>query len=344
MVEPDRFNSHLDVVSRDWRSNRQSGAGIWWKYPLSLHHRPGTVKNSSRQRSLVQIHTDSLKSRRIHSYFKNRTIRPHLKSNIAFTLIELLVVIAIIAILAAMLLPTLTNAKLQEPGIQCMSNQRQMALGWRMCMPRNNSRVSVVLSSIDPGKDPLNAFLSGRSRRKILPTTHTIMTRLSISPVGPLYPYINSFMVYRCPSDTSVINHKTANGTVQLPRVRTVSMNFFFGGFGGYGVGPQKAEGNTSWGNNYPIYFKTTDLTPDRSPGPSQTWVFIDERQDCVNWGNYMTDMSGDTPSEPALYVFNEDMPGMVSRSIRRICFCGRARGNSTLAGSKERHRPSSHR
>ncbi len=29
MVEPDRFNSHLDVGYRDWRSNRQSGAGIW---------------------------------------------------------------------------------------------------------------------------------------------------------------------------------------------------------------------------------------------------------------------------------------------------------------------------
>jgi prepilin-type N-terminal cleavage/methylation domain-containing protein/prepilin-type processing-associated H-X9-DG protein len=69
------------------------------------------------------------------------TSEPRKRPFCAFTLIELLVVIAIIGILAALLLPVLSAAKLRAKGATCLSNQKQLALAWRMYADDNQDRI-----------------------------------------------------------------------------------------------------------------------------------------------------------------------------------------------------------
>jgi prepilin-type N-terminal cleavage/methylation domain-containing protein/prepilin-type processing-associated H-X9-DG protein len=227
-----------------------------------------------------------------------------------FTLIELLVVIAIIAILAAMLLPVLSKAKAKAQGIQCLSNGKQLALGWMMYAHDANDRLVYASDDGNGARNSLNQYAWTQEHLDYSADPKNWDPAADIMK-GPLWPYYKNPGIYKCPADHSYV---MVQG-VARPRVRTISMNLFLGGFAGTDGG---------WGprvTNYKMYFKLSDLAKGGTPTPSKTFIFLDEREDVINWGNFMTDMDGFSPPNPALYTLDQDLPGCYHNGACGFCF-----------------------
>jgi prepilin-type N-terminal cleavage/methylation domain-containing protein/prepilin-type processing-associated H-X9-DG protein len=214
--------------------------------------------------------------------------------HLGFTLIELLVVIAIIAILAGLLLPTLTRAKQKAQGIECMSNIRQCTIAWLTyntdfngIFPYNEEG---DIADPSPGRSPQGWIYAwegyvGTGQPPDPGDGNTNPVYCLSAGYSQIGPYLQNVSVLHCPTDRS---GNLAGGAGAL-RQRSYSMNQAIGANHNGDVGTTGSPTDPLQGEwlpypTYQVYFKEGDVI---TPGPSKLWLLTDENADGINDGAF---------------------------------------------------------
>jgi len=190
-----------------------------------------------------------------------------------FTLLELMLVISIVVLVAGMLMSALNRTKNNALRVGCMDNMRQLQLAWGMYIEDNEDRMPlnqagpVAFNSKLGPRSSTNSWVAGNPRED--KNTDGLKR-------GTLFSYVRTTDIYKCPTDSSKVS-----GQPGIDRNRSYAMSAYLGGDNGE--------------NDTRVKIKLSELA---EPGPSQTFVFIEEHENSL-WGAGFTVL---TPAQEVLF------------------------------------------
>jgi hypothetical protein len=234
-------------------------------------------------------------------------MKTHSQSDqLGFTRMDLMAVVVVLGLLLAVCGSALGRTGVNSKGLRCLSNVRQLCNAWRMYADDNNDRLVYAStagngSPLDTNPQNLNNYAWSGAHMDYNPANRANWDINIDMTRRPLWPYTGrDASIYKCPEDQSSV--QTLSGSI-VPRVLSMSMNLYLGGFTGTFGG---------WDNTVTelrslrLFLKTTDFAPAT---PAKIFVFMDQRPDSINWSNFMVNMSGFFGPNPALYSLS-DLPG----------------------------------
>jgi len=183
-----------------------------------------------------------------------------------FSRADLLVTLAVLAALAAVQLPSLANSRHQANAALCLSSLDELTRAWRMYADDNEE----VLVASGPGQNAPD--WTGGDWTGGFPSRNC-----SNLICSPLWRYTRrDIRVFACPDDPFTLSPNPRQG----PHLRTRSMNSYLGG-------------SSAWftpSSGWRLFWNYADV---EAPKPADAWVLIDEREDSINDGSFVVDMTG---------------------------------------------------
>ncbi len=203
-------------------------------------------------------------------------------TELAFTLVELLVITLVVLMVAAMGSAAVSRPKAAANSIGCLNNKRQLVLAWRMYAQDNNDVLPFGISFV--ASNSAYNWVQG-SLSAVDPTWRENWDVDSTIRKGVIWPYCgNAVSIFHCPADSSFGIDPQGQ---RIPR-RSVSMSNWVGG---NGDSPQDGY-KGGWSLSSPAIV-VRKLSQFKSPGPANTFVFLDEHQASINDGEFVTQMDG---------------------------------------------------